>query len=186
MAGGSDEDFQRIRSPFEGRLVRLRAVEHDDLPRINELFWEPGVTQQLLVVWPESVSGTREWWEKRRAAGEPHFAIETLSGELVGACDLARVEGRARTAILGIWIGQPFWDKGYGTDAVRTLCRFAFREMNLQRIELGVLETNPRGKRAYEKVGFNEEGRLRRALFVGGRHVDMIVMGLLVEDQLED
>lgn len=186
MPGRSEEDFRRIRSPFEGRLVRLRAVEEEDLPRINELFWEPDVTEHLLVVWPEAVSGTRRWWEKRRATKEPYFAIETLTGELVGACDLARVEGRARTAILGIWIGQPFWDKGYGTDAVRTLCRFGFREMNLQRIELSVLETNPRGKRAYERVGFKEEGRLRRALYVGGRHVDMLVMGLLAEDLIED
>jgi RimJ/RimL family protein N-acetyltransferase len=186
MTGAGHEDFARIPPPLEGRLVRLRPVEESDLPRINELFWDPEVTEQLMVVWPEPVSGTRGWWEGRRAEGEPHFVIETHPGELVGVCDLGRVEGRARTALLGIWIGKSFWDKGFGTDAVRTLCRFAFNEMNLQRIELGVLEGNPRGKRAYEKVGFKEEGRLRRAKFVGGRHVDLIVMGLLAEELIED
>jgi RimJ/RimL family protein N-acetyltransferase len=186
MTGAGHEGFARIRSPLEGALVRLRAAEEADLARINELFWQPEVTEQLLVVWPEPVSGTRQWWQRRRADGEPYLAIETLHGELVGACDLARVEGRARSAILGIWIGRPFWDKGFGTDAVRALCSFAFGEMNLQRIELAVLETNPRGKRAYEKVGFKEEGRLRRAVFVGGRHVDLIVMGLLAEELIDD
>jgi RimJ/RimL family protein N-acetyltransferase len=186
MTGAGHEDFARIRPPLEGALVRLRPVEEADLPRVNELFWRPEVTEQLLVVWPEPVSGTRQWWERSRAQGAPPLAIETKAGELVGACDLGRVEGRARTAVLGIWIGRSFWDKGFGTDAVRVLCRFAFNEMNLQRIELSVLETNPRGRRAYEKVGFKEEGRLRRALFLGGRLVDLIVMGLLAEELIED
>jgi RimJ/RimL family protein N-acetyltransferase len=185
MTAPEDQDFARIRSPFEGELVRLRPVEETDLPRLNELFWDPEVTEQLLVVWPEAVAGTREWWDRRRASKEPHFAIETLSGEFVGACDLGRVDARSRTAVLGIWIGKAFWDKGFGTDAVRVLCRFAFREMNLQRIQLGVLETNPRGRRAYERVGFKEEGRLRRAVFVGGHHVDLVVMGLLSEELIE-
>jgi RimJ/RimL family protein N-acetyltransferase len=113
------------------------------------------------------------------------FAIETLAGELVGACSLEGIDGRVRSAALGIWIGKPYWDHGYGTDAVRTLCGFGFREMNLQRIGLAVYETNLRGVRAYEKVGFKEEGRRRRAHFVGGRHVDVIVMGLLAEKMSE-
>jgi RimJ/RimL family protein N-acetyltransferase len=186
MTGAGHEDFARISPPLEGALVRLRSVEEADLPRIHELFWHPEVTEQLLPAWPEPVSGTRRWWERRRAEGEPHLVIETLAGDLIGACDLARLEGRARTAVVAIWIGKPYWDKGFGTDSVRAVCRFAFREMNLQRIEVSVLEGNTRGKRAHEKVGFKEEGRLRRARFVGGRHVDLILMGLLAEELIED
>jgi RimJ/RimL family protein N-acetyltransferase len=52
-------------------------------------------------------------------------------------------------------------------------------------MELHVYETNPRGRGAYEHVGFKEEGRLRRAMFVGGRYVDVIVMGLLAEELIE-
>ena len=179
-------DFQRVRPPLEGELVRLRALEEADLPKVNEMVWEPDVTRFLMIVWPEPLAGSREWWEssRRSTTGVP-FAIETLAGELVGTCDLRDIEDRARTAGLGIFIGKPYWDRGYGTDAVRTLCRFAFREMNLQRIELHVYENNPRGKRAYEKVGFKEEGRLRRAHFVEGEHQDVIVMGLLAEDLIE-
>ena len=57
--------------------------------------------------------------------------------------------------------------------------------MNLQRVGLAVYETNARAVRAYEKVGFKEEGRRRRAHFIGGRHIDVIVMGLLAEDLIE-
>jgi len=181
------DDFKRVDSPFEGRLIRLRAMEEDDLPRINAGIWDPEVSQYLSVAWPEPLAGTREWWERSRTSDrDAGFVIETLSGEFLGGCGLHQVSARNRSAVLGIWLAKPHWEKGYGSDAVRTLCRFAFREMNLQRIELGVLETNPRGRRAYEKVGFKEEGRLRRFMFVDGRHVDMILMGLLAEDLIED
>jgi RimJ/RimL family protein N-acetyltransferase len=170
-------------SPFEGRSIRLRAVEASDLEWINHEFWNPNVNQFMAVPWPESLEGTRAWWEAVRHQEPGPFLIETLhGGEPVGACSLESIDARSRSAVLGIWVAEPHWDRGYGTDAVRTLCRFGFREMNLQRIGLSVYETNPRARRAYEKAGFREEGRLRRAHFVGGRHVDVIVMGLLAEE----
>jgi RimJ/RimL family protein N-acetyltransferase len=95
------------------------------------------------------------------------------------------IELPSRTALLGIWIGKPYWDQGLGTDATRTLCRFGFRHMNLQRIELNVFATNPRALRVYEKVGFRLEGTRRRSQFVGGRYVDSYVMGLLAEELSE-
>ena len=58
--------------------------------------------------------------------------------------------------------------------------------MNLQRIELHVYAGNTRGIRAYERVGFRLEGTLRRAQFVGGRYVDVLVMGLLAEELVEE
>lgn len=186
MTGNPPSGSEQIRSPFEGRLVRLRAIEEADLPRINELVWDPEVSQHLALAWPGPLAGTRAFWDSvREHRDSPTFAIETLAGELIGLCSLDPVDARVRSAGLGIWVGRPYWGRGYGTDAVRTLCRFGFREMNLQRIGLSVYETNPRGVRAYEKVGFKEEGRRRRAHFVEGRHIDVIVMGLLAEELLE-
>jgi RimJ/RimL family protein N-acetyltransferase len=152
------------------------------------MFNDPEVLSSLdQVVFPESVEGTREWWEAtREGEGQQVFVIETLPGELVGACEVRDIMASSRRGVLGIWIARRFWDRGYGTDAVRTLCRFAFREMNLQRIELHVHENNLRGRAAYEHVGFKEEGRLRRAHFVEGRYVDTIVMGLLDDELVED
>ena len=164
----------------------MRAIEEEDLPRINEMIWDPEVSRHLAVTWPEPLAGTRAWWSSiRGSASSATFAIETLAGELVGGCSLDGIDPSVRSAGLGIWIGRAYWDRGYGTDAVRTLCRFGFKEMNLQRIGLAVYETNPRGVRAYEKVGFKEEGRRRCGHFVDGRHVDVIVMGLLAEDLIE-
>ena len=181
------EDFRRIRSPFEGTLVRLRAVEENDLRPIHDMFNAPQVQRTLAITWPQPQAGTREWWEgMRRNPDTAAFVIETLAGELVGECSLEDVHAPSRRAVLGIWIGQPYWDRGFGTDAVRTLCRFGIREMNLQRIALVVYDLNPRAVRAYGKVGFREEGRHRRGMFADGRYVDVISMGLLAEDLVED
>lgn len=187
MAGGDRDDFSRVSPPLEGSLVRLRALDEADLPRLSDMFNDPDVLFFLdQVVFPQSAAGTREWWEATRHADDQVvFAIETLAGDLIGACDLRDLWGRSRTAGLGIWIGQAYWGHGYGTDAVRVACRFGFGEMNLHRIELHVHETNERGRRAYERVGFKEEGRLREAHFVDGRRVDVLVMGLLSDEVLE-
>ena len=87
--------------------------------------------------------------------------------------------------MLGIWIGRPWWGQGYGTDAVRTLCRFGFEHVNLHRVTLEVNADNAQAIRAYTKVGFREEGRLREAMFVHGERMDTVVMGLL-EGELND
>jgi RimJ/RimL family protein N-acetyltransferase len=178
------EDVRRIRPALEGELIRLRAMEEDDLGPLNALINDPDVLQHLDVIpFGQPLAGIREWWESTRGRDDAAvFAIETLPGEPIGVCSLEGIDPGARTATLGIWIGQPHWEKGYGTDAMRTLCRFAFEHMNLQRITLAVLDSNPRARAVYEKVGFEHEGTLRRARFRGGRYVDVHVMGLLVED----
>jgi RimJ/RimL family protein N-acetyltransferase len=190
LAGMADDthplhaDAGRIRPPLAGDRVRLRAIEEDDLPRLNELILDPEVLNHLdLVQFGQPVAGIHAFWESTRGRDDVVvFAIEAPSGEPIGISALEQINWGARTAVLGIWIGQPYWGKGYGTDAVRTICRFGFDQMNLQRVSLHVYETNPRGRAVYEKVGFKLEGTMRRAQFRFGRYVDGHVMGLLKED----
>jgi len=84
---------------------------------------------------------------------------------------------------VGILIGaQAQRGGGYGTEAMRLACRFAFEEMGLERVELETFEFNTRAVRSYEKVGFVVEGTKRRGAYLGGRFYDVIVMGLLREE----
>jgi RimJ/RimL family protein N-acetyltransferase len=182
----TDQAHTASRSPLEGERIRLRAIERSDVEWVNAHFWNPNVTRFLEAVWPEPVAGTEAFLAHARGSDTSFvFLIETLGGDRAGACSLDGVGARARTASLGIWIDEMHWNEGLGTDAVRTLCRFGFREMNLRRIELNVLDFNERGIRAYGKVGFREEGRLRGDQFADGRHVDAVVMGLLPDELLE-
>ena len=75
--------------------------------------------------------------------------------------------------------GKDCWGRGYGTDAIRALLRFAFREMNLNRVWLTTGENNPRALACYRKCGFREEGRLRQDRYLEGRYWDTILMGIL-------
>jgi len=175
-------------SPFDGELIRLRAREQADLSQLNALFDDPEVLAGLAsVTFPQPLAGIREWFARtRQSEDQVTFVIETLDQRrAIGICGLEAIDRRARTAQFGIWIGKPDWGKGYGTDATRTICRFGFRQMNLHRITLHVIADNAKAITAYERAGFRREGTLREAHFVGGRRVDLQLMGMLA-DELKD
>jgi RimJ/RimL family protein N-acetyltransferase len=175
------------RPSLQGALVRLRAREPADAARLNAMFDDPDVLAGLMLAFPQPLAGFRAWMEATRtSSSQAVYVIETIAErDAVGICSLENIDSRARAAGFGIWIGKPYWGRGLGTDATRTACRFGFRQMNLQRISLCVYETNPRAVRAYEKAGFKREGISRRGQFVGGRHVDVLDMGLLSEELIE-
>jgi RimJ/RimL family protein N-acetyltransferase len=170
-------------SQFEGTLVRLRAREPEDGDLLFAWFNDPEVTEHLGGErYPISRATEREFLARATASYQSAaFAVETLAeGRLIGGVDLRTSDPANRSATLGIAIGdKTYWDGGYGTDTMRTACRFGFESMNLHRIELTTSAENLRARRVYQKVGFREEGLLRDHRFVRGRYVDTIVMGLL-------
>lgn len=173
-------------SPFEGRLIRLRSREPEDEPLLFRWFNDPEVTENLTIRYPVSHAQERAFIEARCRPGynDAFFAVETLAeGDLIGGVDLLHASPENRGASLGIALGdKERWDSGYGTDTMRTICRFGFEEMNLHRIELVVFAPNARAQRVYARVGFKVEGRLRDARFKSGRYQDVIVMGLLRDE----
>lgn len=170
-----------VHRPLEGRLVRLRAREPADEPRAYEFFNDPEVTEFLTIRYPLSHRQEREFLDETTDYNHAGFAIETLEDRrYIGGCDLKVIRPEVRRAELGIAIGdKSYWDGGYGTDTMRTLCRFGFEEMNLHRIELWVFEENTRARHVYEKLGFKTEGTVRDGWYQGGRYHSGILMGLL-------
>jgi len=112
------------------------------------------------------------------------FVIRALADDqLIGFTDLEVNHWSQRNAWIGIGIGpRAFWSKGYGTDAMRVLMRFAFTELNLERLTLNVFAYNERALRSYLKTGFQVEGRQRERLRRGSRRYDMIFMGILRDE----
>jgi RimJ/RimL family protein N-acetyltransferase len=114
------------------------------------------------------------------------FAIEVQANNQwvhIGNVGLHRIDWRSRSAVFGIAIGdKASWGKGYGTDATRTMLRFAFGELNLHRVELEVFDYNSRAIRAYEKAGFRREGTRRQAHYHDGQYHDAHWMAVLRDE----
>ena len=170
-----------------GERVVLRALEPEDAERCKRWINDPEVTHGLMARFPLSLAQERRWVEQERdPTRELHLAIETQHEEHIGNCGLLHVDAVQRSAALGIMIGEKeYWGQGYGSDAVLTLCGFAFRQMNLHRVSLRVLAFNERAAACYRRCGFREEGRLREAVFKHGEYHDVLVMGLLAREHRE-
>jgi RimJ/RimL family protein N-acetyltransferase len=171
---------------LEGTLVRLRALEPEDLDREYAWINDPEVTRFLSMRYPTSRAAEERWLRDRPAndfANGLFLAIETKDGVHIGNISLQDVNPEDRKAGLGIMIGdKEYWANGYGTDAIVTLVRFGFGEMNLNRIWLHVFEFNERAQACYKKSGFTEEGRLRQHYYGQGRYWDVVVMAALRDE----
>ncbi|MFX1512455.1 MAG: GNAT family N-acetyltransferase [Promethearchaeota archaeon] len=173
---------------LHGKLVRLRGLELTDLDRMTELWNNWDIRQYLVSVVPASKAEEEQWirstWERRQKGTDYIFAIETLAEkEYIGNIGLHQFHWINRSAILGIAILDPaFWGQGYGTDALKTLLKYAFETLNLNRVELEVFENNERAQRAYQKVGFKEVGRRRQFRFWDGYYEDAIILDILREE----
>ncbi len=89
-------------------------------------------------------------------------------------------------AWVGLGIGERnFWNNGYGTDLMKIGLRYAFMELGVQRVSLGLHEYNPRALRSYEKAGFQLEWRTRKDECREGKRTDTLWMGILREEWLQ-
>ena len=172
---------------LEGKLVRLRPLEPEDLEHAYTWMNDPEATYFLGMRYPISRVEEERWLREAASANDfahgLRLAIETKEGRLIGNIGLHSPSPEDRRAILGIVIGEPeYWSKGYGADAIMTVLRFAFHQMNLNRVSLEAFENNERAMACYRKCGFREEGRLRQDRFKHGRYCDAIVMGILREE----
>lgn len=112
------------------------------------------------------------------------FAIvENGTNKPIGGCSIWESRSINRTADLSIFIGESeYWSRGYGKEALMLLLDYGFNTLNLHNIGLGVYEYNPRAIRCYEKCGFKEYGRRRKATIIGRKSYDFIWMDILAEE----
>jgi RimJ/RimL family protein N-acetyltransferase len=169
-------------SPFEGERIRLRAREPEDLDCMHAWINDWEVIKYLGGRYPRSRKFEQDWLANGDIEfGKAQFMVETLDDRRsIAWVGLHGATPEDRAANLGIAIGDhDFLDGGYGTDIMRTACRFGFEMMNLNRIGLTVYDWNPRAIRVYEKVGFRHEGVLRDGVYKDGRWNNLVVMGVL-------
>ena len=195
-----------LKDLYRGKLVRLTAEDPEILAQAM-LRWNRDSEYIRLLDFEQarmwSMKKIKEWFEKDLEKDKPEeyfFQIRTLDegtstfepdGEnngllksvLIGFVGLFGEFINHGDAWVGIGLGErEYWGKGYGTDAMRVILRYAFTELNLWRVTLGAFEYNPRAIRSYEKAGFSHEGRARKNVLRDGRRWDTLFMGILREE----
>jgi RimJ/RimL family protein N-acetyltransferase len=178
---------------YRGRLVRLTLEEPDALAKA-EVRWQRDSEFVRLAdsdpVRLNSEKKIREWFMENRVdkGFQPErysFSVRTLAEDkLIGFFGLY-VDLIHSVAWVGIGIGErDFWSKGYGTEMMNLCLRYAFTELCVHRVSLGLHEYNPRALRSYEKAGFRLEGRTRKDMMREGKRSDTLWMGILREEWL--
>lgn len=134
--------------------------------------YEDGMAER----WIASLEGDFE------AGKAVHFAIgRATDNVLMGSIGLEIVPEH-RHARLGYWLGVPYWNHGYATEAVRAVLAYGFRERNLHRIYSPHFLGNLASGRVMEKAGMKYEGRMREHYVRFGKFVNLELYGLLQEE----
>ena len=113
----------------------------------------------------------------------PYFIFLVDGDVLIGGMTLSNVRRSVvQSASLGYWIGTPFINQGYMTEAMQTAVRHAFLYEGLNRLEAACLAQNLASRRVLEKCGFQEEGIGRGMLKINGTWQDHMRYGVLADD----
>lgn len=169
-------------------MYKLRELERIDLDRINKWRNDPNLIACLGAPYRyinEDVD--IEWYDKylnSRNNSVRCAIVEEENEEVVlGLISLLNINSINRSAEMHIMIGEnENRGKGIGSFSVKAMIKHAFYNLNLRRIELGVLENNYSAIHLYEKSGFIREGFKRKSNYKNGNYISMIIMGLLLED----
>lgn len=178
-----------ISSLLLGNKVKLTSLKNDDIDQICD-WYNDAYSLRLfdtMPSYPYSEEHITDWIKTRRESNDHFmFAIRDINtNDFVGYIDLNGISWNNRVANLSIGIGSKnSRGKGYGTEAMKLILKFAFHELNLYRIQLNVLSYNTSAIALYEKVGFIKEGSYRKYVARDGKRYDMYLYGLLYEEWL--
>jgi len=171
------------------RLV-LRPLEESDEADLYPIFNDPEVTQNLLIRHPYPRERMLPWIRERIVAYRHReryvFAMVLRhSSEVAGICGLVAVNWEHMNAELVYWLGRPHWNKGYVTEAARSMIRFGFEDLGFERISVGCFARNSASARVIEKLGFQPEGCARHEFLKDGEYLDALHFGMISGDYLK-
>lgn len=155
---------------------KIRPVRVEDAEAVNQLRRQPGVLFFTCGLPSERIESNRKFIEN--LGPNDHVFVAEVDGRVVGIAGLHVKEGKRRhMAEFGIAIHDDFQNQGIGKALMKTCLDLADNYLNLVRVELEVFEDNPRARHLYESMGFEVEGRKRKAIFRNGQYLDTLLMG---------
>jgi len=172
---------------WQGERVRLRAVELEDWEHFfawNEDTFFEQTTDRIHI--PQSEEKVKKWVADVAVAepknDEYRWVIENRAGEFVGTLNTHTCNPRHGTFQYGLAIRREYWRQGYASEAIRMVLRYFFGELRYQKVNVHIYDFNHASVELHRKLGFQEEGRLRRMGYAGGHYFDWILLGLTREE----
>jgi RimJ/RimL family protein N-acetyltransferase len=172
---------------WEGKRIRLRAVEPSDVEFFLRWNLDSERARNLDFIWPpQSEIALRAWVEeqaRRKLEGDAfRWMIVNENGQTIGSIDTHHCSPHDGTFSYALDIDPQERGKGYAVEAILLVLKYYFEELRYQKVTVPVHADNPSSIRLHEKLGFQVEGRFRRAFFTRGQYVDVIWYGLTIEE----
>jgi RimJ/RimL family protein N-acetyltransferase len=164
--------------------LELRPFRDEDAEAIERLAGAYEIALNTLTIpHPYPPGAALEWLANMRKQIEEgravNFAIVVReTGELAGGIGLEINRPHDRGEI-GYWLGVPYWNRGYVTEAARAIIDYGFRELGLNRIEAGHFSRNPASGRVMQKSGMQREGRQRQFVKKWDEYLDVELYAIL-------
>ncbi|QAS52877.1 GNAT family N-acetyltransferase [Halobacillus litoralis] len=164
----------------------LQPFTKDLAQQVTELAGDEAVAATTFVPHPYTLEVAEEWiaehanWIDSRTA----FTLAMIlreTDELVGTMTL-RVDQKHSKGELAYWVGKPFWNKGYASEAARKIVEFGLNDLDLHRIWSAAIATNPASTKVMQKAGLSYEGTLKHDLYHRGEYKDIDVYGLVKQE----
>jgi len=173
------------RPTLQTERLWLRPFVLADAKEVQRLAGNKAIADTTANIPHPYLDGLAEQWisshQEGFEAGELiNFAIVLKdSGGLIGAISLMNISAQHERAELGYWIGKPYWNQGYGTEAARAVLEYGFSVLSLNRIHGCFLKRNPASGRVMEKIGMSYEGCLRQHDKKWEQFEDIVIYGIL-------
>jgi RimJ/RimL family protein N-acetyltransferase len=167
---------------LNGERVYLRPLEKADVPRLY--VWANNAELRELTgeTLPATLAGVEAYLERLQSDASRVWLgiVVKETGQLIGECGLLRMFPAWRTTDLSIILGEKTaWGQGYGREAMHLLLDYAFGALNFHRVAIGVVGSNERALRFYERAGFRREGVQRDGYYCRHAYQDFVMMSLL-------
>ncbi|MGC5327353.1 GNAT family N-acetyltransferase [Brevibacillus sp. SYSU BS000544] len=104
------------------------------------------------------------------------FFTENHTSELMG-CISILIDQENHVGELGYWLGKPYWQNGYTTEAAERVLQFGFEELKLNRIYACAMQKNKASTSVMQKIGLKYEGTMAQAVYKWGVYEDVSIYG---------